>query len=98
MKNNPKVVSVDIDGFLTKETCWTEDDMRNATPRQEVVDWLREYYKKNFIVLYTARRDPFYEVTIEWLRKYNIPYHVLKMGKLPSEEYWDNSAFNLEDM
>lgn len=94
----PKNVAVDLDGFLTLETCWTEEEMRHATPRPEVMAWLKEKYKTNFIIIYTARREPFYQVTSEWLKKHNVPYHAIRMEKLPAHEYYDDRAFNLTDI
>lgn len=91
--------AVDIDGTLTKETCWDEYDMLNATPDQEMVDLVRSWYKQyHHIVIHTSRQWRFCEVTVEWLKRNNIPFHSICMEKLPADDYLDDKSINPSSM
>jgi hypothetical protein len=94
----PKVIAVDCDGFLTNETCWDEEDVLNATPKQVIIDKVNEAFKGNFIVIYTARRHELYDATVKWLDRNGVRYHALKMEKMAADEYWDDKCFNLGDI
>lgn len=91
----PKVIAIDVDGTLTKETSWTEEDCLNAEPRQDVIDKLNELSKTNFIVIYTARREHLYHASMSWIRKHNVQYHATNFGtKMPADVYFDLDVIN----
>jgi len=94
----PKVIAIDIDGTLTKETCWTEEECLNATPYQEVIDKVNEIFLTNFIVLYTARRDELITATLKWLRKHNVRFHAISNNKIGIDVgYVDDKSITIED-
>jgi uncharacterized HAD superfamily protein len=97
-ESKKKVIGVDVDGCLTEETCWTEGEMQNATPRLDVIEAVNKMAKQNFIVIHTARRECFYQATVEWLKKHNVTYHAVSMGKLPCDLYIDDRAINVEEL
>jgi hypothetical protein len=97
-QDTPKVIACDIDGTLTIETCWTEEQCRNATPRQKVIDHIKKLAKNNFIVFYTARRNSLYQATIEWLEKQGFSQWPIKMGKLPADCYIDDKSINPNEL
>jgi uncharacterized HAD superfamily protein len=93
----PRVISVDCDGTLTEESCWTEEDMRNATPKEDVIKKVNDLHLENFIVIHTARRHQFYEVTVDWLKRHGVKYHAIRMGKMPADLYLDDKCVNVKD-
>ena len=95
----PKVYSVDIDGTLTTDSCWTDDEVLNATPNQEVIDKVNELFQHNFIVVHTARRHELYQSTIKWLEKNGVRYHSTRFEKMPCDVIFDLDAVNrVEDL
>jgi hypothetical protein len=91
------VRAIDIDGTLTNSVCWTEEEMEVAEPNQAVIDIVNGWAKESFIVIYTARRDCFYQVTVNWLRKNGVIFHSISMGKMPADMYLDDLAFRPEE-
>lgn len=83
MKHEPKIYLVDIDGTLTEETCFTEEECRKATPNLKMIKWVQEKFNTDFIIIYTARRRSLYQATMEWLDRYDIPFHAYKDTKTP---------------
>ena len=81
----------DLDDTL----CTTQNgDYANAQPITEVVEKLREYHRQGFtIVINTSRNMRTYQgnigainkntlpFIIDWLRRHDIPYHELYVGK-----------------
>ena len=92
-----KVIAVDLDGLLCEGTAWTEEDVRNAKPREEVIRKVNELYKLNFIVIYTARRDHLLPSTLEWLRRNNVMFQAISNNKIGAEIYADDRAITEED-
>jgi len=95
--NNPKIYLIDVDGTLTKETCYTPRECLNATPVQSVIDKVNKAFLKGFVIIYTARRNPLLPNTIEWLERNGVNYHAISNRKIPGDEYWDNKAVNPKD-
>jgi hypothetical protein len=72
-----KVVAFDFHGTLVYE----EDD-GTVTPREEMIEKVKEYYKNyDFIVIYTAAPESDRALISSQLKKLNIPYDVLAMEK-----------------
>jgi uncharacterized HAD superfamily protein len=94
---NPPIIAVDFDGTLTKETCWNAEDVTKATPNEKICEWVRKKYLDSFIIIYTARRDDLTEVSIQWLRKHNVPFHAYSNNKIPADYYLDDHAVNIKD-
>ena len=81
----------DLDDTL----CTTQNgDYANAQPITEVVEKLREYHRQGFtIIINTSRNMRTYQgnigainkntlpIIIDWLRRHDIPYHELYVGK-----------------
>jgi hypothetical protein len=97
-QNIPKVYSIDVDGTLTTGTAWDYESCMMAKPRQEIIDYVNEVAKKNFVVIHTARRHHLYEATIEWLAIHGVKYHAIRMGKMPADKYIDNQAYRPEEL
>lgn len=91
------VVTVDIDGTITVETeGW---DYENRTPRLSVIKKVNELYEdgKHHIILWTARMDIDYFVTIFWLQRHGVKYHELLFNKPFWDLYICDKSINVED-
>lgn len=90
----PKVYSIDVDGTLTLDSCWTDDEVLNAKPNKEAIEKVNELYQHNFIVLHTARRHELYYPTVLWAEKHGVRYHAVRFEKMPCDELFDLDAIN----
>lgn len=98
-----KRLVIDLDDTI----CRTQGgDYINSEPVPEVIVRLHEYQKEGFeIVIYTSRNVRTFEgnigkisaytlpVIIEWLRKYNVPYDEIYVGK----PWCGNEGFYVDD-
>ncbi|OHE73580.1 MAG: hypothetical protein A2Y14_02955 [Verrucomicrobia bacterium GWF2_51_19] len=102
-QNSPKkTLVIDLDNTITI------DDARpysEKLPNTAVIEKMRLYKEKGYnIVIYTARRMRTFnndeasivaniaDVTLQWLRKHNVPFDGLKFGKPYAE-----NAFYVDD-
>ena len=88
-----EIILVDIDGTLTNEVCFTEEECVMATPRYNSIAYVNQLHNENFIVIYTARRQELYFPTITWLKMYGVKYHAIQFGKIPGKIF-DLDAIN----
>jgi len=92
---NKPVYFFDIDGTITHETAgW---DYANRTPRIDVIDKMYQIAVTGTIVLWTARLDCDREVTVQWLKKHNVPYAYIIMEKPFWDVYICDKSFNVEE-
>ena len=90
-----KKIVFDIDGTICEERRTQEKCIAN--PNSKIISLINKLYKKNFIILYTARGWDQYTMTEWWCKKHNVKYHLLLCGK-PIYDYWiDDRAFNVSD-
>jgi hypothetical protein len=87
-----KVICVDLDGTLCYGESWTPENVMIAEPKQEIIDKINILYEKNFIVIYTARRDDLIPATLEWLRRNNVRYHAFSNQKIGADQYIDDKV------
>lgn len=85
MEHKPEILLVDVDGTLTKETCYTADECLNATPNKDMIEWSNKQYEYHFIIIYTARRHALYHPTMDWLNKHGVKYHAVQFEKTPGK-------------
>lgn len=78
-----KTYTVDVDGTLCKEECFTVEDCIKATPVKSVVSLVNKLYDSDFVIIYTARRNHLMSATFEWLDKHGIKYHAVSNRKIP---------------
>ena len=97
MEFKGKVMAIDLDNTLTTKTCWTEEDCQNAEPNIKMVEIVQELFKKNTIIIYTARKDELLPATVKWLRAHDIPHFGVCNEKRPYDVYVDDKAINTED-
>ncbi len=64
-----------------------------ATPKENAVETINKLYDDgNTIIIYSARTWAEYEMTTEWLKKHNVKYHQLFMGKPVGDVWIDDRA------
>lgn len=88
MLTKKRIVYVDIDGTLCDVP---EADYEKAMPIKKNIKKINELYKKNTIILWTARGSTtcinWYKTTQAQLKKWGCKYHELRMGK-PYYDLW----------
>ncbi len=93
-----KIIAVDVDGTLTYDTAWTEEDCLKCKPKKETIEIVNYLAQWNMIIIYTARRDELILPTIQWLRKNGITFHCIAERKPPADLFIDNTAFKIKDL
>lgn len=93
-----KIVLCDVDGTLCSTTAWNIDDCMKAKPILAHVEKLNRLYEKNFIIIYTARRDCLIEATIYWLKKHGIKFHAFSNNKIPGNIILDEDSAKFADI
>ncbi len=89
--SKPKIV-IDLDQTLTKKC--VNGDYAHVEPNTEVIETLKRYHKEGFeIIIVTARNMRTFDgnvgqiiantvpTIIEWLKKHDIPYDEVHVGK-----------------
>jgi uncharacterized HAD superfamily protein len=77
---------IDIDGTICEENRQFSRSL--AKPLPNAVKSLKALKKKGYIlILYSARTWAEYEMTLNWLKSYDIPFDQLILGK-PEGDYW----------
>ena len=87
---------IDIDGTICTEEKQFSRSLAN--PIEGAIEALREIKAKNHtIILYSSRIWAEYEMTVDWLRKHDIPYDQLILGK-PQGDFWiDDRAIEFQN-
>lgn len=87
-------IGVDLDNTLCEGQHWdTVEQCLNAKPIQKMIDYINNnYYKNDFIVIYTARQNWLMSATYEWLDKNNVKYHAVMNKKCPLNILIDDTA------
>lgn len=93
-----KIIAVDLDGTLCEEmTDWRNYD--RAVPIQENIEKVRRLKSEgNTIVIDTARFTEDREVTIKWLKRYDVPFDKVHFEKLRADLYIDQRAKRMEEI
>lgn len=93
-----EILAIDIDGTLTKEVCWTEQECLNAAPQEEVIEFLRKEFSKRLVIPLTARRIELATSTLMWLNMHDVPFHAISFNKMPADWYIDDKCTNVKDL
>jgi len=86
------VVAVDMDGTLTQEVCWNEDQCKNAKPSKLIHNLISS--KDLFIVLWTARQENLIPASLEWLERHKVPFQAISKKKMAATLYVDDKTVN----
>lgn len=93
-----KIILVDLDGTLCKGEHWRGPECREAKPYPDMIQKVNELYKREFVVIYTARQDYLIEPTIDWLRRNNVKFHAISNNKMPADYYVDDKSIRPEEI
>lgn len=93
-----KVILIDLDKTLTTTEAWTKEDCLSAGVNLEMAKKVEDLFQKNFIVIYTARRDENIPATLEWLRRNNIRWHAISNNKCAADVYIDDKMIRPEEL
>ncbi len=80
-----KIIYIDLDGTL----CIELKPYKNCKPILKNILKINELYKNNYIVIWTARRVSDRNLTLQWLKKFNVKFHKLILGKPKFDIYID---------
>ena len=90
------VIAIDYDGTITDNTPFP----REGKIRKEAIKYIKKLYYNNYtLVLWTARKEPYYSECIERLKKENLykfftpNYDKGVCGKINADFYIDDRAF-----
>jgi capsule biosynthesis phosphatase len=114
MNMSVKSIVFDLDDticFPNHDAKDTYEKYGKARPNQEVIYFMKRLHHKGYhITISSARRMLTHDgdidkiiadvgdVTVEWLNRYNVPYHDLQFGKPYSSTYYvDDKAMNVEE-
>lgn len=79
-------IGVDLDNTLCIGKHWeTTEQVLKAKPIQEMIDFVNNLAKDDFIVIYTSRQNWLMTATFDWLDKYGVKYHAVMNKKCPLE-------------
>ena len=89
-------IAVDIDNTLCIGKHWeSEDDCLHAVPIKRAIQHVNDYYRNDFVIIYTARQNWLMSATFEWLDRHGIKYHAVMNKKCPVDVLIDDTAQNL---
>jgi hypothetical protein len=93
----PWKISVDLDGVLCK-SCPIEK-YPVAEPIKENIEKCNKLYDMgHFIQIYTARSWAKYDLTIDWLKKHGVKFHILVLGKLLCHASIDDRNYTFDEI
>ena len=93
MPRSKGMVFVDIDGVLTLET---KGAYSKRTPNRHNIARLSKLKEQGYkIVLWSSRFKRDKKVTLEWLKKYEVPFDELRLGKPRYVAWIDDKAVNI---
>ena len=94
MRNEMKVICVDLDGTLCSGECWTPKQCQEAESIKENIEKLRKIADKHIIIIYTARSDKLMSATFAWLHRNGIPFRAVSNNKVGADLYIDDKSIN----
>ena len=92
------VVSVDLDGTLCEDQCWTSAQCLDATPKYNIIEMINKIGFEKYIVIFTSRRDELIPSTLKWLRKHGVKFQAISNNKSASDLYIDDKTLDVEEL
>lgn len=93
----------DLDGTICSQM--QSGTYHLAKPVQQVIDFMAEIYAEgHHITIFTARGmntydgdveaviNAYWNLTVNWLERHGVKYHVLRFGKPPADFYVDDKG------
>jgi len=104
---NKKIICLDIDGVICTQI--KNGDYENAKPNKKNISFINKLFKKNYkIILFTSRfmgrtkgnvkltNKIGYKFTYKQLKKWNLNFHKLIMGKPSYDIMVDDKSYNFK--
>jgi hypothetical protein len=93
------VIAIDLDKTLCKGNSFSEEECLRAIPFSDRIDFINTQVRKRgvFIAIHTARNESLRAVTEYWLKKNEVIYDILVMGKFCADQYVDDKAINSKE-
>lgn len=89
-------IIIDMDGTICTEEKTFSRSL--AKPKLNAVEMINNMFDEGHtIIIYTARTWMEYEMTVDWLKKNNVNYHQLFMGKPIGDIWIDDRALQFSD-
>ncbi len=92
-----KTFIFDIDGTITNEPNIHFKKFNQATPNWKMIQKINELSEENEIIFFSSRYEEDREITLDWLKKYNIKYHKLILGKPLGDYYIDDKNISIQN-
>jgi len=92
-------IAVDLDGTIA-DTDWSKpipESFLEAKPLPLAKESMDELADMATIIIYTGRDPRYFELTANWLKRYEIPYDELILGKPEADMYIDDLAVSFEN-
>lgn len=93
-----KIIAVDLDGTLSPDICWNEEDVEKSAIDLELVEKINQLSQNNLIMIYTGRRDVLIPPTLRWLRKHGVQFHAFSNLKPPFDYYIDQNYIDQKSL
>lgn len=95
--HKPWTIAVDLDGVLAAPT--SPDNYANASPMWENIKKVNDLYDKGHkIVIHTARGWFNYDMTRNWLLRFQVKFDQLVMGKFYAHAYVNDLNYTLDEL
>jgi len=98
IRKGPKNIAIDVDETLCDGIAWTPEDCLRMKPIKKNKDIVNQLYQRNFIIIYTARRDELIKNTIKWLKQNGIMFHAISNNKIPAYYYVDDRSISFNEI
>lgn len=86
-------IGIDLDNTLCVGKHWSSPEKAlKARPIKEMIDYSNQYYRDDFVIIYTARQNFLMSATFEWLDRNNVKYHAVMNKKCPLDLLIDDKA------
>lgn len=91
--NDDKILCFDLDGVIAS----LNSDYSKCTPIKGAIHTLSQLKESGFtIIIHTGRHILNMDVTLDWLKKYKVPYDHIQFGKPVARVYVDDRAIQFK--
>lgn len=88
-------IIIDLDGTICTEERQFSRSL--AKPLPDAIESIKKLYNEGHtIIIYSARTWMEFEMTTDWLKRHEVPYHQLIMGKPIGDVWIDDRALRFD--
>jgi len=89
-------IIIDLDGTICTEERQFSRSL--AKPLPNAIERITELYNEGHtIIIYSARTWMEFEMTVDWLKRHEVPYHQLILGKPIGDVWIDDRAITCDN-